>query len=263
LQLDHPRGAGEPQPKTAFRRHSGRASDTGEHFLPELSREQSIILPPFACHPSCRGRDDAPGARDAARPGTPRHASVRAGAERSGKNRSLAGRTSAGTAGFRLRARASKPRRQFPRLTCPTAAIAPFRPERSMPGILRGVRSVRAGSIEAIHSRWRSTADHCPIPCQIPEPLGRTRTMRPRNKDWHRARMARPGVTAITFRRDLNRGVHGVDETISSNRLSFGQKIVRPMEQNAVVAVSSQLRTITAPALPRSNQVDATLFELI
>jgi hypothetical protein len=87
--------------------------------------------------------------------------------------------------------------------------------------------------------------------------------MRPWNKDWHRGRMALPGGTAITFRRDLNRGVHGVDETISSNRLSFGQKIVRPMEQNAVVAVSSQLRTITAPALPRSNQIDATLFELI
>jgi hypothetical protein len=35
------------------------------------------------------------------------------------------------------------------------------------------------------------------------------------------------------------------------------------MEQKAVVAAPSQLRTITAPALPRSNQIDATLFELI
>jgi outer membrane immunogenic protein len=34
------------------------------------------------------------------------------------------------------------------------------------------------------------------------------------------------------------------------------------MEQKAVVAAPSQLRTITAPALPRSNQIAATLFEL-
>jgi hypothetical protein len=69
--------------------------------------------------------------------------------------------------------------------------------------------------------------------------------------------------TAITFRGDLNRDVNGIDGTMFLKRLSFGQKIVRPMEPNAVVAVSSQLRTITAPALPRSNQIDATLFELI
>jgi hypothetical protein len=35
------------------------------------------------------------------------------------------------------------------------------------------------------------------------------------------------------------------------------------MEQKAVVAAPSQLRTITAPALPRSNQIDATLFDLM
>jgi hypothetical protein len=31
-------------------------------------------------------------------------------------------------------------------------------------------------------------------------------------------------------------------------------------EQNGVVATPSQLRTITAPALPRSNLIEATLF---
>jgi hypothetical protein len=40
-----------------------------------------------------------------------------------------------------------------------------------------------------------------------------------------------------------------------------GQKAPLPMEQKAVVAVPSQLGTITAPALPRSNQNEATLFE--
>jgi hypothetical protein len=35
------------------------------------------------------------------------------------------------------------------------------------------------------------------------------------------------------------------------------------MEQKAVVAAPSQLRTITATALPRSNQIDATLFDLM
>jgi hypothetical protein len=34
------------------------------------------------------------------------------------------------------------------------------------------------------------------------------------------------------------------------------------VEQKAFVAVPSQLRTITAPALPRSNQNEATLFDL-
>jgi hypothetical protein len=33
------------------------------------------------------------------------------------------------------------------------------------------------------------------------------------------------------------------------------------MEQKRVVAGPSQLRTITAPALPRSNQIEATLFD--
>jgi len=68
--------------------------------------------------------------------------------------------------------------------------------------------------------------------------------------------------TAITFRGDLNREAGGVDSTISVKALSFGAKITFPREQNAVVAAPSQLRTITAPALPRSNQIAATLFEL-
>jgi len=68
--------------------------------------------------------------------------------------------------------------------------------------------------------------------------------------------------TAITFQGDLNRDAGGVDATISVKALSFGAKITFPREQNAVVAAPSQLRTITAPALPRSNQIAATLFEL-
>jgi hypothetical protein len=55
----------------------------------------------------------------------------------------------------------------------------------------------------------------------------------------------------------------GQTERYPQNRLSFGQKIVGTMEQKAFVAAPSQLRTITAPALPRSNQIAATLFELI
>jgi hypothetical protein len=35
------------------------------------------------------------------------------------------------------------------------------------------------------------------------------------------------------------------------------------MEQIAVVAALSQLPTITAPALPRSNQIGAMLFGLV
>jgi hypothetical protein len=42
-----------------------------------------------------------------------------------------------------------------------------------------------------------------------------------------------------------------------------GQKDRPAVEQNAVVAAPSQLRTITAPALPRSNQIDATLFDFM
>jgi hypothetical protein len=42
-----------------------------------------------------------------------------------------------------------------------------------------------------------------------------------------------------------------------------GQKLRHPMEQSAVVAAPSQLRIFTAPALPRSNQIDATLFDLM
>jgi hypothetical protein len=116
LRRDHARSAGEPQPKTAFRRHSAAPVDTGEHFLPESSREQSAVLSPFACHPSRCGRDDAPGARHAARTGAPGHAPVRARAERAGKNRSVAGRTNAEAARLRQRVRPSRPRRRLPTL---------------------------------------------------------------------------------------------------------------------------------------------------
>jgi hypothetical protein len=33
------------------------------------------------------------------------------------------------------------------------------------------------------------------------------------------------------------------------------------LEQNGVVAAPTQLRTITAQASPRSNQIEATLFD--
>jgi hypothetical protein len=41
----------------------------------------------------------------------------------------------------------------------------------------------------------------------------------------------------------------------------FLKEIGRRMEQNGPVAAPSQLRTIGAPALPRSNQIEATLFD--
>jgi hypothetical protein len=39
------------------------------------------------------------------------------------------------------------------------------------------------------------------------------------------------------------------------------QKIGLPMEQIRIVAASSQLRTITPWAVPRSNQIAASLFD--
>jgi hypothetical protein len=35
------------------------------------------------------------------------------------------------------------------------------------------------------------------------------------------------------------------------------------MEQSSFVAAPPQLRTITAPALPQSNQIEVTLFGLV
>jgi hypothetical protein len=67
--------------------------------------------------------------------------------------------------------------------------------------------------------------------------------------------------TAITFQRALNPIVATVDRRIPANHPLSGQKSVVAMEQKAVVAVPSQLGTITAPALPRSNQNEATLFD--
>jgi hypothetical protein len=59
----------------------------------------------------------------------------------------------------------------------------------------------------------------------------------------------------------LNPIVATVDGSIAANHRLSGQKTVVPMEQKAVVAGSSQSGTITAPALPRSNQNEATLFD--
>jgi hypothetical protein len=42
--------------------------------------------------------------------------------------------------------------------------------------------------------------------------------------------------------------------------LTKAQTAARTMEQKAVVARPSQLRTIGAPATPPSNQIEATLF---
>jgi hypothetical protein len=50
-------------------------------------------------------------------------------------------------------------------------------------------------------------------------------------------------------------------QNIAVSRRFLGKKLRRPMEQKAFVAAPSQLRTITAPTLPRSNQIDATLFD--
>jgi len=54
-----------------------------------------------------------------------------------------------------------------------------------------------------------------------------------------------------------------IDQSTAGSLRFPGKKIARRVEQNAVVAAPSQLRTITAPALPRSNQIDATLFDLM
>jgi hypothetical protein len=59
----------------------------------------------------------------------------------------------------------------------------------------------------------------------------------------------------------LNPIIATVDGSIAANHPLSGQKSVETMEQKAVVAGPSQLGTITAPALPRSNQNEATLFD--
>jgi hypothetical protein len=59
----------------------------------------------------------------------------------------------------------------------------------------------------------------------------------------------------------LNRIAESVDLTMAANHLLSGRKNRCPMEQKGAVAALSQLRTIYAPALPRSNQNEATLFD--
>jgi hypothetical protein len=69
------------------------------------------------------------------------------------------------------------------------------------------------------------------------------------------------GGAAITFQRAANRIAGGVDKSVAVNRRLSGQKRRRSLEQKTVVAAPSQSGTITAPALPRSNQIEATLFD--
>jgi hypothetical protein len=67
-------------------------------------------------------------------------------------------------------------------------------------------------------------------------------------------------LTPITFQRALSLIPGRIDESKARSPRFPGKKIAWRVEQNAVVAAPSQLRTITAPALPRSNQIDAMLF---
>jgi hypothetical protein len=66
----------------------------------------------------------------------------------------------------------------------------------------------------------------------------------------------------ITFQRALSRIAGQFDQSIAANHRLSGQKSSSRREQKPLVAAPSQLRTITAPALPRSNQNEATLFDL-
>jgi len=75
-----------------------------------------------------------------------------------------------------------------------------------------------------------------------------------------------PGITCvgksrITFQRAVNLDVAFRDPTYSwkGGRLTGKERFVG--EQKRAVAPPSQLRTIQAPALPRSNQIEATLFD--
>jgi hypothetical protein len=64
----------------------------------------------------------------------------------------------------------------------------------------------------------------------------------------------------------LNLRCYGVGQSIAAKRPLSRKKPAGArihMEQIAVVAALSQLLTITAPALPRSNQIEAMLFGLV
>jgi hypothetical protein len=74
------------------------------------------------------------------------------------------------------------------------------------------------------------------------------------------------GATAITFQRGLNLNV--IPDGPTQGRVvasaPFAIKISKnevAREQYGAVVAPSQLETIAAPALPRSNQIDATLFD--
>src|SRR4029077_5580007 len=72
---------------------------------------------------------------------------------------------------------------------------------------------------------------------------------------------ANPCGRAITFQRAVNLDVALGDRGYNcrGGLLSGKKAILR--EQKGVVARPSQLRTIHAPALPPSNQIEATLFD--
>jgi hypothetical protein len=66
---------------------------------------------------------------------------------------------------------------------------------------------------------------------------------------------------SITFQRALNQIAKRRDKP--SPQTGFWGKTHRRLEQKDVVAVGSQLRMITGPALALSNQNEATLFDLM
>jgi hypothetical protein len=67
--------------------------------------------------------------------------------------------------------------------------------------------------------------------------------------------------TPITFQRGLNPALVPADAAHSCEAPGYGQKNRFAPEQKGFVAASPQLGTIDAPALPRSNQIEATLFD--
>jgi hypothetical protein len=70
-----------------------------------------------------------------------------------------------------------------------------------------------------------------------------------------------PKTPRITFQRALNRRADGAATSTAANSVRSGQKSRCPLEQKPIVAAPSQSRTITAAALPRSNQIEAMLFD--
>jgi len=59
----------------------------------------------------------------------------------------------------------------------------------------------------------------------------------------------------------LNLTLVSRDAAYSCELRLYGRKTQIALEPKGFVAAPSQLRTITAPALPRSNLIEATLFD--